>query len=76
MASVNPPRSAIELPAATEPLADDAWLALHAFSPEGVDRTLIVALLERTPEERLEAHEVALRGLDELRRAFTATARR
>jgi hypothetical protein len=33
---------------------DDAYVAEHCFSPEGVDRTLILAALTLTPTERLE----------------------
>jgi hypothetical protein len=68
-------------PPAARPLIDglpfdDAWIAERAFSPQGVDRTLILAALRRTPAERLEALEIALRGLAELRSGIPTSPRR
>lgn len=52
---------------------DDAYVAEHCFSPEGVDRTLILAALSMTLEERLERLAVFSAGMIELRNAYDAT---
>ena len=42
---------------------------LEAYADDGVDVTLIVEMLERTPEERLAALEAFVAGLRELQDA-------
>lgn len=62
----------VEGSAAPLPEYDDAYVAEHCYSPEGVDRTLILAALAMTLEERLERLAVFSAGILELRDAYDA----
>ncbi len=45
------------------PEYDDAYVAEHCFSPDGVDRTLILEALALTPTERLERAQALAKAL-------------
>jgi hypothetical protein len=51
---------------------DDAYVAEQCFNDEGIDRTLILAALELTVEQRLERLAMWTAGIIELRNAYDA----
>lgn len=66
-----PPPPLPGVPALGAPTPDDAgydeWLERVAFTPAGVDRTLIWEHLQRTPTERLAVLERLVNEILELR---------
>jgi hypothetical protein len=64
--------SSPEGPTVSLPDYDDAYVAEHCFTPEGVDRTLILTALNMSLEERLERLAVFSAGMIELRDAYDA----
>ena len=69
MGPETPARSAVTAP----PEYDDRYVLEVCFSPEGVDRTLILEALALSVEGRLERLRAFGASLLELRRAYEAT---
>ncbi|MEO8502973.1 MAG: hypothetical protein ABI609_03660 [Acidobacteriota bacterium] len=58
-----------------DPEYDDAYVLEHCYTPEGVDRSLILVALAMTVDERLERLRVFGAGILELRGAYASTQR-